>query len=215
MNEQTALTASERSILERHEAVIKEGLQTFAEVGNALLAIRDGKLYREHCHTFEEYCRSRWGMSKTHANRLVESAKVIENLTPMGAIPQSERQARPLSALSPEDQPAAWQAATDKAKADNRPVTARDVQAEVDRVRQAAIEAEEARYLEQEQEKTEVETVAETTEMKTTIKETGKKPGNAIRLVGEAIAIMSRISLNDSLRPEAWRTMADWLKNNK
>lgn len=44
--------------------------------------------------TVEDYCRERWGMSKTHSNRLIQSASVIENLTPMGVIPTSERQDR-------------------------------------------------------------------------------------------------------------------------
>jgi hypothetical protein len=141
MNEQTALTVSERSILERHESVINEGLQTFAEVGNALLAIRDGKLYRAEHGTFEGYCKERWGFSRIHAHRMIDAARVCETL-PMGNKPQSERQARPLASLPAADQPAAWQAATEKAKAEDRPVTARDVQAEVDKVKQAAIESE-------------------------------------------------------------------------
>ncbi len=48
----------------------------------------------------------------------------------------------------------------------------------------------------------------------TTPATSGKKPGNAIRLAGEAIACMAKISRNDSLRDEAWRTMSDWLKAN-
>jgi phage N-6-adenine-methyltransferase len=42
------------------EAVIERGLATFVEVGNALLEIRDDRLYRETHRTFEDYCRERW-----------------------------------------------------------------------------------------------------------------------------------------------------------
>lgn len=78
------------------------------------LLIRDSRLYRTEYSTFEDYCRERWGMSKTHANRLVESAIVIQNLGPIGPIPQTESQARPLAKLAPDHQVDAWTAATEK-----------------------------------------------------------------------------------------------------
>jgi len=40
--------------------------------------------------TFEEYCRGRWEMTKTNANRLISSAQVTENSTPIGVIPAIE-----------------------------------------------------------------------------------------------------------------------------
>jgi hypothetical protein len=126
-----SLTDVELSTLDKHEAVIKRGLNTFADVGNALLAIRDGRLYREQHGTFEDYCRERWGMTNRHANRLIESAGVVANVGPMG--PKSERQARPLTRLPPEKQPEAWEAASNKAKEESRPVTARDVEVEVEK----------------------------------------------------------------------------------
>ena len=49
-------------------------------------------------------------MSKTNANRLICSANVIENLTPVGVIqPTSERQARPLTRLSAPLQKEVWE----------------------------------------------------------------------------------------------------------
>jgi len=35
------------------------------------------------------------GLAKTHFNRLIVGAKVVDNLTPIGVIPQSEAQTRP------------------------------------------------------------------------------------------------------------------------
>ena len=56
------------------------------------------------------------GTSKTHANRLIASAEVIKNLTPIGVIlPQNEAQIRPLTSLSPEDQQRIWQKALNSA----------------------------------------------------------------------------------------------------
>lgn len=103
-----ALEEQERHWLERCEAVIERGLQTFYQVGNALLTIRDNRLYREEHQTFEEYCRTRWQMTKTHANRMIQAAGVVENLTPTGVIPGSERQARELAVLPPDLQTEAW-----------------------------------------------------------------------------------------------------------
>src|SRR3954468_15009600 len=93
------------------ELVIERGLHTFVEVGQALLEIRDRKLYRAEYPTFEEYCKQRWGWSKSHVNRQIDAAGVIQNLTPIGVIPQHESQARPLTSLPPDDQRAAWEAA--------------------------------------------------------------------------------------------------------
>ena len=127
-----SLTDVELSTLDKHEAVIKRGLNTFADVGNALLAIRDGRLYREQHGTFEDYCRERWGMSRIHAHRMIDAARVCDVL-PIGNKPTSESQARPLARLPAEKQPEAWEAASNKAKEESRPVTARDVEVEVEK----------------------------------------------------------------------------------
>jgi hypothetical protein len=85
------------------ETTIEHGLQTFVDVGTALLEIRDSKLYRKGHETFEDYCRTRWNMSRIHAHRMIEAAEVNQNLLPTGNIlPNSERQARELTQLEPE-----------------------------------------------------------------------------------------------------------------
>lgn len=110
------MTATELTELSSHEEVIARGLKTFQEVGMALLAIRDGRLYREHYGTFEEYCQERWNFERAHAYRLIDAAKVIQNLSPIGDIlPAAESQARPLTRLEPEAQRAAWQEAVETA----------------------------------------------------------------------------------------------------
>lgn len=72
----------------------------FYEVGSSLLEIRASRLYRKSHKTFEDYCQGRWDMGRNYANRIIASAKVISNLVPMGTIPESERQIRPLSELN-------------------------------------------------------------------------------------------------------------------
>ena len=58
-----------------------------------------------------DYCRDRWGMNRAHAYRLIDAANVADNLSPEGDIPTSERQARPLARLKPEQQAEAWKEA--------------------------------------------------------------------------------------------------------
>lgn len=94
------LLAQEATRLQELETTISHGLQTFVEVGNAIREIRDSRLYREQYATFEEYCRARWGWSKTHANRQIQAANTAEILTPMGVTLENERQARALAPLT-------------------------------------------------------------------------------------------------------------------
>lgn len=66
--------------LEECEEVISRGLKTFNEVGEALLSIRDCRLYRPGFSTFEDYCRERWDLKERQAYRLMDAAKVMFNL---------------------------------------------------------------------------------------------------------------------------------------
>jgi len=92
------------------ETIIENGLKTFVDVGLALMKIKEKKLYRQEYGTFEEYCKSRWSISRSYGWRLIESAKVIENLLPTGNIlPINEKQVRHLSGLTPEKQVEVWQ----------------------------------------------------------------------------------------------------------
>lgn len=83
----------------------------FIEVGAALSAIRDAKLYRADFATFEDYCKARWGMARSKAYRYIEAAEVAGHLSPIGDIPARESQVRPLAALPRDEQPAAWERA--------------------------------------------------------------------------------------------------------
>lgn len=104
-----SLTDRERDELARLEIVIEQGLDTFYEVGQALLHIRDTRLYRETHSTFEDYCRERWDISGRRANMLVAASMVISNLgTIVPNLPANEAQARPLAALEPEAQRIVW-----------------------------------------------------------------------------------------------------------
>ena len=103
------LNIEESHELERCEVVIKQGLQTFIEVGQALMTIKEKRLYRINFKTFEDYCIERWAFKRTHVYQLIEASAVISNLSAMANIlPQSERQVRPLTSLEPEIQKEVW-----------------------------------------------------------------------------------------------------------
>ncbi|MBA2558446.1 MAG: hypothetical protein H0V07_00900 [Propionibacteriales bacterium] len=120
------LDEDEADHLATHEATIRAGLDTFVEVGAALLAIRDRRLYRTTHGTFEDYCRDRWTMDRTYAHRVMQSAEVVGMLPTGNTVPVNEAQARPLTRLrdDPDSVRSAWGRAHRRAAEEFRPVTA-------------------------------------------------------------------------------------------
>lgn len=93
------------------ENIIESNRSQFYRTGKALKQIRDEQLYRQLLFdTFEAYVRERWDMARSHAYRLIEASKVIDNLSPIGdgVLPQNESQARVLAQLKPIDQRNLW-----------------------------------------------------------------------------------------------------------
>ena len=96
---------------------------SFLAVGNALLTIRDRRLFREQYRSFNEYCNVRWGMGKNYANRLISGSQVAANLSAhadnfsplVKILPTSEYQVRPLTRLEPDQQREAWNKANETA----------------------------------------------------------------------------------------------------
>lgn len=112
-----SLLPAESNRLTHLENTIERGLQTFVEVGAALLEIRDGSLYRDSHATFEAYCQERWGMTRDYAYKQIGAANVYHGIQNAGleVAPTSERQARALTSLPPTAQPEVWQRAVDTA----------------------------------------------------------------------------------------------------
>lgn len=120
----TQLSKAEERNLGRLEKRIASGLQTFREVGVALLEIRDSRLYRETHSTFEAYCSERWAMPRSRAYQLIDSAKVVQTLGSPSEL-ANEAQARELASLPSEDViKTVWAAAETRASETNRPLTA-------------------------------------------------------------------------------------------
>lgn len=103
--------------LAREEAIIERGMMSFVEVGNALMRIRDNDLYTVVYDTFEAYCKDRWGFTSNYAKRLVRSAETMRRLeaVPIGTLPATENQTRPLTSLPEDQQLAAWKEAVETA----------------------------------------------------------------------------------------------------
>jgi len=122
----TKLSFPEQQELTRCEITIKTGLRDFFEVGFALCQIREKKLYRKTHDTFEDYCKDRWDMSRDYAYKQISAASVVQNVDQGIQKPESERQARPLTKLPPEQQSTAWQKAVETAPEGK--ITARHVE---------------------------------------------------------------------------------------
>jgi hypothetical protein len=119
MTELIPLDDTESARLAECERKIRDGLQTFVEVGRALADSRDGKLYRQTHETFEAYCGMEFGLTRKRAYDLMGASDIIDALaeingtadsddetqmSPIGdiPIPATESQARELSGLPAE-----------------------------------------------------------------------------------------------------------------
>lgn len=111
------LTVKEEKRLAELEQIIRDNFMGFVMVGKALAEIRNSSLYRTTHNTFEDYCKDLWDMQRAHAYRLIDSSKVIENLSPIGdktdipaidILPANEAQARELARLEPDEQRQVW-----------------------------------------------------------------------------------------------------------
>jgi hypothetical protein len=88
------LATTETTRLAELEGAIERGLQTFIEVGRALIEIRDERLYRAAFPTFEAYCKGRWGFSARRGRQLMQAAE-IGTVVPV----TNEAQARELAPI--------------------------------------------------------------------------------------------------------------------
>ena len=135
------LSIYDANALAKYEAIIERGMAEFVAVGEALLRIRNQKLYRATHNSFEAYCADKWGISRQRSYELMEASQTMHLLagdenevSAIGVqIPSSERQVRPLTRLEPAQQIEAWNEAV--ATAPNGKVTAAHVQSVVDDIR--------------------------------------------------------------------------------
>lgn len=107
------LTDSEKEKLRYHEELLTEKLDSFFEVADSLIVIRDEKLYRDNYGTFADYCERRWHFSNRYARYLIRARKIADVLIQEGVQqPLNESQIRPLSSIPFEDVANVWRQAT-------------------------------------------------------------------------------------------------------
>lgn len=127
------LSLAEKDLLAECEIVIERGMGVFIETGEALMTVRDNRLYRTDFGTFEDYCRTRWSLSVPYANQLISAARVVETIITAVAseidsedvdIPATESQARELAPLlnDPQELRVVWQEAVQRTE--GRPTAA-------------------------------------------------------------------------------------------
>lgn len=116
--------------LRERELVIERGLNTFVEVGTALMEIRDQRLYREEYSNFEDYCRERWGFTRQRASQIIQGAELSRILD---SPPANAGQAAELAPLmdDPEEMAEVWGEVLDEAEKTGQPVTAKRIRARV------------------------------------------------------------------------------------
>jgi len=124
------LTIDENTRLRHCEAVIEKSMNSFYEMGVALREIKDSKLYKEGFNTFEEYCSSKWGITRQTGHQYIEASIVYENVSHgLQILPSNERQVRPLTKLKdPELQQKVWQEVVLESNQSNEPITAKKVE---------------------------------------------------------------------------------------
>lgn len=109
MTDLATLTHAEQVSLDDCESRIERGLKTFVEVGQALAAIRENRLYRAEHSTFELYCRERWGFNRHRASQLIAAVDVVTNVTSAGlTAPANEGQARELAKVPEPERAEVW-----------------------------------------------------------------------------------------------------------
>ena len=125
-----AVTGAESLRLTKLEKTIQTGVQQFITVGEALMEIRDKRLYRAEFKSFEAYCQKRWNFSRQYAGRLIEAADVA------GDIPEkckleftNPEQLKAIGKLPKEERTEAAEEIVDRAKCAGRKVTKQDVEA--------------------------------------------------------------------------------------
>ncbi|HCE46186.1 MAG TPA: hypothetical protein DET40_21790 [Lentisphaeria bacterium] len=128
------LTVEEERKLEECEAVLAKGIDTIAEMAEALKQIKERKLYRRTHSNFKDYCKAKWDKSAVRIYQIINSgevAKRVNNCLQSGVKSPKEAHLRELGRLPEEQQAQAWDEAV-KNTPEGEKTTAKDVKAVVD-----------------------------------------------------------------------------------
>ena len=130
--EEHRLTLEEKSRLRECEKIISIGLHAFVEVGNALVEIRNQRLYRANFPNFELYCRERWQLKRQRAYEMMEAAEIVQSLHDSMSeisdkLPQKESHAAQLVKVPAEDRSKVWKEVVNSSENNHQPITAKRI----------------------------------------------------------------------------------------
>jgi len=132
----TAIDPVRVALWDSCDTVIKQGVATFIEVGNALLMVRRKDLWKDRgFDSFASCCEQVWGLKKTYAYDLSNAAEVNERIADSAIAetkPTNVAQLKQLAKLPAAEQSQAWADAV--ATSPDGDPTARDVKAAVERI---------------------------------------------------------------------------------
>ncbi len=134
-----ALTETETERLVACETTIANGLDTFLAVGNALLDIQRGKLYRSSHRTFEGYCRERFQLKRQRAYELMGAAEVVNSLSEISdklanlPLPTRESHANALADLPLKTRRDVWAEVAQDAERRQKSITASQIKTTIGR----------------------------------------------------------------------------------
>ncbi len=99
---QTQLPGLTKIELEKLERKVREGLQSFVDVGRALTQIRERHGYAVRGYkTFEEYCEKEFGFTERHGLRMIMAADTAQKVEKaVGVAPRNEASARVLNPIA-------------------------------------------------------------------------------------------------------------------
>ncbi|MGM9322311.1 hypothetical protein, partial [Deinococcus aquaticus] len=132
----TVFTPDERLRLHELEEQVIVGVRAGVMAGRALKSIQSERLYRAQHDTFEAYGQARFNLSRARLYQLIDFATIHEEARALDIDVSSERMARALGIVPPDD----YQLVIDVARSvtgKDRPSSA-DVQAVADTVRDLA-----------------------------------------------------------------------------
>jgi hypothetical protein len=122
--EPSQLSSEERKLLRKQDGIIaravKQGDSRHFELAKALAIVHRKELYKDYGKGgFIAYCRKCHGIGKTLAYRYIDSAKIMEILSPHGdtlpRLPTQQAQIRPLAGLTADVIIAIWRAVVEEA----------------------------------------------------------------------------------------------------
>jgi hypothetical protein len=74
------MSHSEQKRRSELEAIVRKGLDTFVDVGDALTELRDSGLYKSTHATFEAYVKDEFRISRSYAYRMIAGTKTVKRL---------------------------------------------------------------------------------------------------------------------------------------